>query len=75
MGAKFGIAACFNLVYVANQHLFPLIAVATSFGVCNVVSRIVTIFAPDVAEMKPETISMWSFIIMAGLALGSIIFL
>lgn len=42
--------------------------VGTSFGVCNIVARIATIFAPRVAEMKPESISYWIFIVVIGMA-------
>ena len=61
LGSKFGVSATFNLAYLANSMLFPTVIVSTSFGVCNVFSRIATIFAPYVAELDPPTISYWVF--------------
>ena len=43
--------------------------VATSFGVCNVFGRIAGIFAPYVAELKPESISKYVFISMVSVAM------
>ena len=49
--------------------LFPMAIMATSYGICNVFSRIATIFAPYVAELKPENISQWVYVAVAGCAL------
>ena len=62
-------SACFNLAYVGNQMLFPIQIVATSYGICNVFSRCATIAAPGVAEIKPEWVSEWIFVIVCSIAL------
>ena len=48
--------------------LFPVNVVATTYGVCNLFSRVATMFAPYVAELEP-IISEWTFIIIAVCAL------
>lgn len=68
---KFGIAASFNLAYIANYHLFPVGIVCTSYGICNIFSRVSSIASPVVAQMEPNEISKWSFttlVIMATIA-------
>ena len=57
LGSKYGVSQVFNLVYLGNIMIFPTSLVATSFGICNIFARLGTIFAPFVAELKPETIS------------------
>lgn len=48
--AKFGISSSFNMIYLASVSLIPTILSSTVFGYCNVVARVLTIFAPVVAE-------------------------
>ena len=69
MGSKFGVAVAFNTVYVGTDALFPISIVATAFGVCNIPSRIFTIAAPEVAELKPTSIAKYAFILMISIAL------
>jgi hypothetical protein len=69
MGSKFGISSAFNIAFLGNKLLFPTSIVATSFGICNTVARLITIFAPYVAELKPEAISLWTFLSVSGMAL------
>ncbi len=47
---QFGIASGFCIVWIANIEVFPTLFSVTAFGICNFVSRFVTIFAPNVAE-------------------------
>ena len=61
-------------MYISNQLLFPISVVATSYGFCNLVSRFATIFSPYIAELKPLAISEWIFVVIAGIALLSTIF-
>jgi hypothetical protein len=51
LGSKFGISSVYNIAYIGNTEIFPISVVATSFGVCNLVSRLATIFSPFVAEL------------------------
>ena len=75
LGAKYGVCQLFNIGYVGNTHLFPISMVATSYGVCNIFARGASILAPLVAELKPESISKWSFsvLMMASLAVTTVI--
>ena len=57
LGSKFGISSSMNGGYLANNVLFPTAIISTSFGVCNIFARLATVFAPFVAELKPEVIS------------------
>jgi hypothetical protein len=61
LGSKFGISSVYNIAYIGNTEIFPISVVATSFGVCNLISRLATIFSPFVAELQPESISQWVF--------------
>merc|ERR1712078_245419 len=61
--SKLGITQVFNMAYLGNVKVFPTSLVATSFGVCNIVARFGTQFAPQVAEMDP-IISKWVFTIL-----------
>jgi len=51
LGSKFGISAVYNIAYIGNTELFSLKILATSYGICNLVSRIATIFSPFIAEL------------------------
>jgi OCT family organic cation transporter-like MFS transporter 4/5 len=65
--AKFGIAALFNIVYVANSVIFPTLFAATAMGICNFLARVATIFAPLVAETESNT-AMELFTAFAGIS-------
>ena len=54
LGTKFGISCAFNTAYCANNLVFPVTIVSTSYGICNMFSRLATIAAPYVAEITPE---------------------
>ena len=64
LGSKFGVSQLFNLAYIGNVYLFPLPLVATSFAICNICCRSITILAPYIAEIDPVWISEWVFIII-----------
>ena len=48
---SFGSAGQFCNLYLAHLDLFPSVFASTTMGVCNIVARSVTIFAPLVAEI------------------------
>ena len=50
---KFGVTGTFNVAYFGTAHLFPAAFTSSAFGICNLVARLATIFAPLVAEMMP----------------------
>lgn len=51
--AKFGVSGGFVVLYICMSDVFPTLFCATAFGVCNVASRFLTIFSPEVAEQDP----------------------
>lgn len=51
--------------------LFPTALLASSYGICNLFARSGTIFAPFVAELKPDTIAQLVFMGIIGLSLMS----
>lgn len=69
LGSKFGVSQVFNLAYLGNMMLFPTSLLATSYGICNLFARGGTIFAPFVAELKPESIAQVVFMAVIGLSL------
>jgi hypothetical protein len=50
---KFGVSSSLSLCYLITSEYFPIIYSSSVFGVCNVFSRIIAIFAPLIAEMEP----------------------
>ena len=68
LGGKFGISQAFLVAFVAMSVLFPASISSTSFGICNVFSRIATVLAPFVAELKPESKSQIIFLIVVGIS-------
>lgn len=58
--AKFGISGGFNLCYCSTVYVFPTLFCGTAIGICNFFGRIITIFAPIVAE-KPWPLPMVLF--------------
>ena len=69
LGAKFGVSQAFVVSYVGNYALFPASIVGTTMGICNIFSRVSTIFAPYVAEMDPEYVSQIIFCVFMLIAL------
>jgi MFS family permease len=54
-GTRFGISSAFNIVYLLTFQIFPTEFLSTAFGICNVLARLATIFAPMVAEISGFT--------------------
>lgn len=52
--SKFGISSTYNALYLSNTRLFPTYFCATAFGISNVVSKLVTVSSPIVAELKGQ---------------------
>lgn len=51
--AKLGLACTFTFNYLSLEKLFPTLFCATASGSCNFFSRLITIFAPIIAEIPP----------------------
>ena len=62
LGSKFGVSQAFNAAYIGNVKLFPPGILSTTFGICNMFSRVITILAPFLAELQPDAIGKWSFV-------------
>lgn len=62
-----GVKASFDACYLANSTIFPAIFAGTTFGFCNIGAKVVTIFSPLTAEVKPP-VPMIIFTILAGVA-------
>lgn len=45
----------FGTLFVIHFELFDSSFISTSYGICNMISRLVTVTAPMVAEMKNKT--------------------
>jgi hypothetical protein len=49
---KFGVSSSVNLCYLVTSEYFPIIYSATVFGACCLFARVVSMFAPLIAEVK-----------------------
>jgi hypothetical protein len=43
---NFGIVSAFDIAYLINIELFPTIFLATAYGCCNVLGRLISILSP-----------------------------
>ena len=50
--ANFGSCGNFSNLYIGHLDLFPLVFGTTTMGICNVIARFLTVFAPIVAEVE-----------------------
>ena len=53
--AKFGVSACFNINYAANNFFFPTLFAATAMGICNFLARIFSCFSYFVENLDEPT--------------------
>ena len=67
MLAKGGMKMTFAIVYLANAQIFPAIFAGTAFGICNIGAKLVTIFAPYIAEVNAP-VPMVIFTILSSIA-------
>ena len=65
--SKFGISACFNMVFISVVQLTPTMFTASIFGFCNVTARMVTVLAPEIIEL-PNPTPIIINVICAGIA-------
>lgn len=74
MLTKVGIATPLFLCYLTNSSIFPAIYAGTAFGVCNLGSKIIAIFAPMVAEVeKPIPMSIFAGVVSVAIVAASMI--
>jgi hypothetical protein len=71
--AKSGAELAFGFVFVIHIDLFPTSFLVTSYGICNIFCRTITMAAPIVAEIPNVAIPL-TFLVALNLAgvLGSI---
>jgi hypothetical protein len=60
----------FGTIYVVHLDLFDSTFLGTSYGICNVASRLAVIAAPMVAEVPDRRVPMMVLLTMNALALG-----
>ena len=47
-----GTSATFGNLYLGHMDLFPIVFSSTAMGLCNILARTLTVFAPIVAEIE-----------------------
>lgn len=65
----------FISLFVIHQDLFHTKYLATSYGICNAVSRLVTLGAPIVAEIQNRAVPVGIMLVMNIIALIAAYFL
>ena len=51
--AEYGLAACFTIIFVAHQYIFPVLFAATALGICNFVSRVASAYVSILVMYEP----------------------
>jgi hypothetical protein len=72
---KCGVTLVFLSLFIIHTDLFQIQFLATSYGICNIVSRIITLGAPMVAEARNTTVPMLIMLVLNGGALVAAYFL
>lgn len=72
---KCGVTLVFLSLFIIHTDLFHIQFLATSYGICNIVSRIFTLAAPIVAEFENRLAPLLIMIIMNVFALVATFFL
>lgn len=65
--AKAGAELAFGFCFVIHTELFPTSFLVTSYGICNVFCRCITMFAPIVAEIPNPMVPLTVLILLNGL--------
>lgn len=68
--AKFGISGGYTILYVSTNDVFPVLFCSTAIGMCNFISRILTIFSAEIAEVAEP----WPMILFSGTCFLGILF-
>ncbi len=72
---KCGNQLTFLSVFIIHTDLFGIQFLATSYGICNIVSRLITLIAPIVAEWENKLIPLLLLVIFNVASLISTIFI
>lgn len=71
--AKTGAELAFGFVFVIHTELFPTSFLVTSYGICNIFCRMITMAAPIVAEVSNVAVPLAFLVGLNGLgALASL---
>ena len=73
--AKFFIWGTFMLSYFSAPEMFDPLFVAFAFSLCNIGSRVMSVMAPQIVEIRPRQVPIFVFLFFAGIAFISLIFL
>ena len=73
--SKFFVEGAFWLAYYVNPEVFPPLFVPFSFSVWGLLARIVTIAAPQIAEVKPRQVPVIIFMVFSGVSTLAALFL
>jgi hypothetical protein len=60
--ARTGISLGFGYVYIIHIDLFPTYMLSTSYGICNVFSRLTSLVVPFVAEIEDSILPVATLI-------------
>jgi hypothetical protein len=74
IASRIGTNMSFNISYASNNKLFPTVFLATTFGIVNLISHIISIGAPMFAEIK-DPLPFLAFIVCVALGSFATIFL
>lgn len=67
--AKFGIACSQNIIFVANNSIFPPLFASTALGLCGFPARIFSSLSPILAQMD-EPLPMICFTVTSAIAMA-----
>ena len=65
--AKFGVAFAYNVMYLANSSLFPVLFASSALGYCSFLNRIFSAVSPFLVNLAEP----WPIVIFSAMALIS----
>ena len=71
---NFGLSGTFFMLYLIHMEYFPIVFNTTTMGICNVVARTCTVFAPIIAEVsQPTPAIIFSVLMIAAIVTSAFI--
>lgn len=66
VGAEYGIAAAWTIIYVSHRAVFPVLFLATASGMCNFTARLFGSLAPIMAQVEqPYPMASYGLLVVA----------
>ena len=65
--AKTGAFLAFGFVFVIHTELFPTSFLVTSYGICNIFCRMITMLAPIIAEVNNIAVPLTFLVVLNGI--------